>query len=329
MIPLYFPFTYASEAAGARLAGWFDRVSLLVPSADLAAECLGPRVDAGFWQIAAPSPGDEADLEDLETDLRRWAQVHAGSDLAAVLADRDEGSPFSTVPPVSRLRSRIQAGANPQEQPAAKADPLITARVFLRLAHGLDRDRNALQAQMADLSGIEKEMLAELSGKAEDAPTMSPEGQDGEDGGAFLTERRLAAWARLALAVGTPPDVWVTDSRAVIETLGEVAGGLHPVWALKKDVGQTPDPGAGPRLLAEALDGALAGTPAPIRPERTPPWFASDHAIAVYVADLSPEGLCRRMATGAGLRQPLDPPEGRCRVVWIGAATDRLAEAGL
>ncbi len=325
MTPLYFPFTCAGDETAARLGRWFDRVTLLIPSSDLASECLGPQADPGFWQVIPPAGDDETALALLEADLRRWAEVHAGSDLAAVLADRDEESPFSAVPPVNRLRNRIQAGAGNRQPAAPVPDPLLTAKVFLRLAHGLDRDRAAIRTHLRDLSGIEREMLLELQGQPEEDAASTFATQGAEDPGAFLTERRLAAWARLALAAGVPSDVWVTDSSAVMEALADIAGALHPVWTPEKAAVPELNRSGGQDLLNEVLAGARSSRN-PVSADRTDLGFPPGTAIAVYAADMTPVELCRRMATGA-VNDHDAPPEERCLVVWVGAGEISANEA--
>jgi hypothetical protein len=314
MLPLYFPFTFADQAAAARLSGWFNRMGLLAPSVGMPTDWLAPGVDPAFWQIHSPPPGDEDALAHLEADLRQWARVHAGADLAAVLASRDEQSPFSTLPAVSRLRSRIQAGVKGQAT-SSEPDPLMTARIFLRLAHGLDRDHAAIRDQLRVLAGNENQMLRQLHGQPDDDNPLLPPEDDRQDPGSFLTERRLTAWSRLALAAEVQTGVFVTDSPAVIAALGEYFSPFRSVWSIAPEAADGPDcpgPGQLAALIARVLNGGAetepcqAGDPLPQRP-----------AAAVFSVDLAPESFCRRLAAGRGVPGILAPTPGRTLVVWI------------
>jgi hypothetical protein len=252
MMPVYFPFTFVDEAAASRVGAWFEQMALLVPAAGPTDRFLAPGLDPDGWRIIA-LPGDETTLEHLETDLRQWADLHSGADLVSLLADREDASPFAALPAVQRLRSDIQAGVRGRTA-AALPDPLLTARVFLRLAAGLDRDRAAVREQIATLAGLEREMHAELRGQPSDAPLDLSASTD-EDPGAFLTERRLAAWGRLALATGIQTQIFVTDSPAVITTLSDYLDPLEPLGHLM------PDPAAPDRAcerLSRAMAAALA-----------------------------------------------------------------------
>lgn len=292
LIPVYFPFTYVSPATAARLGRWFDRLGLLAPAADASAP---PGPASLAWRLYTPPPGDEALLDELEAEWRQWAEMHAGADLAAVLAAREADGPFAAAPAISSLRSRIRAGADGRGADA-RTDPLLTARVFLRLAHGLDRDQDALGEQLQQVADLERQMRRQIDGEVTAGPSTLGS-LAGHDPGAVLTERRLAAWARLALALETAADVLVTDSPAVMAALAEHVGLLDPVQALSpEEVRRLP------RALSEALASG-AGT-----------------AVTVHGVPLPPAAFLQRLAAGPRARP--DTPAGPecCRVIFIGDA---------
>ena len=289
MIPVYFPFTYVSPSTATRLARRFDDLGILAPVANAPAP---PGPASLAWRLYTPPPGDEALLSGLEAEWRRWAEMHAGADLAAVMAARQADGPFAATPVISSLRSRIRAGAVGPST-AADSDPLLAARVFLCLAHSLDRDQDALRVQLDQVADLERQMHRQMNGGAGE-PTAAYGPPAGQDPGAVFTERRLAAWARLARALAVAADVLVTDSPAVMAALAESVGPLEPVPALSPDMARRL-----PRALGEA-PGSDTGTGA-----------------TVHRVDLPPAAFLQRLAAGPG--GPLAPPTGSgdCLLVFL------------
>ena len=135
MIPLYFPFTFVRAAAAEWLAATFETLCLLVPSAAHEGRCLAAGVDPGPWRVLFPPRDRDDDLARLETEMRQWADLHAGADLGALYAARPRDLPFWGAPSISRLRQRIRTGEK-DAGAGADVDPLMAARVFLSFAHG-------------------------------------------------------------------------------------------------------------------------------------------------------------------------------------------------
>jgi hypothetical protein len=289
MIPIYFPFTYVSQPTSARLGRWFHQLGLLAPAADPPSP---PGPESLAWRLFSPPPGDEALLGGLEAEWRRWAEMHTGAGLAAVMAAREADGPFSMTPAISSLRSRIRAGAAGQSA-GGDTDPLLADRVFLRLAHGLDQDQDALRAQLDQVADLERQMRRQLDGGT-GAPPAASGSPPGEDPGGVLTERRLAAWARLALALEVAAEVLVTDSPAVMAALAESVGSLDPVQALCPDEARRL-----PRALTEAL-GSDTGT-----------------AVTVHAVGLPPAAFLQRLAAGPRGPMATTTGPGGCLLVYL------------
>jgi hypothetical protein len=305
MIPVYFPLTFVSETTAARIVRWCDQIGLLAPSAD--SKDASPILDRypGIWRLYCPQAGDEAMLALLETEWRRWADMHAGADLAAVMAAREADGPFVAPPAINSLRSRIRAGN--ETGSTAAVDPLMAARVFLRFAHGLDRDQTALKDQLCHIAGLERQMRRELEGVAEEP---AAEMAIADDPGAFLTERRLSAWARLALSLDVETEVFVTDSAAVIAVVAEYFGPLNLVRRLPE--GESPPESPETQQLSRAITEALMpGThSAPAAP-------AALSAATIYAIDRRPADFLHRLVAGRRMPPPEPRGTGRCLVIEI------------
>jgi hypothetical protein len=292
MIPIYFPFTFVSSSTVARLARWFNELGVLAPTADAPP----PSGSASLgWRLYRPPPGEEALLNSMETEWRRWADMHAGADLAAVMAAREaDGSP--AVPPaISRLRSRIRAGAAGASA-SPGGDPLLADRVFLRLAHGLDQDQVALREQLCHVAELEKRMHQEMDGEVSgDSLSLSLSRVPDEDLGAILTERRLAAWSRLALALEISAEVFVTDSTAVVDAVVERMGPLDALTDLSREAARQL-----PKALVEALASDTGAT-----------------ATAIYAIPLSSAAFLHHLATASRAGAAVSPGSDRCLLVAI------------
>ena len=130
--------------------------------------------------------------------------------------------------------------------------------------------------------------------------------------GAFLTAARLAAWGRLAVALGVRWDVFVTDSPAVTAALQEADATLRPRWAFASVAGHNP---AGRGALAAVLAAALRGAPDAVDPGVIA--VADDFPSGqVFVMEGGPAAFCRRLASG---RRPAAQPadDGRCLLVAL------------
>ena len=313
MTPIYFPFTFVRPAAAEWLAAVFETIGLVVASGALKDHCLAPGLDAGPWQVHIPVAGDDGAVERLEAELRRWAEWHERTDLAALLAARGDGSAVFAVPEISDLRHRIQAHTR-GETGAADVDPVLAARVFLSFAHRLDQDHTAMQAALASQAAMEQDMMARLRGlpTAPEGPVKTAAGAP--DAGAFLCERRLAAWGRLALTAGLRTAVLVTDSGAVIGTLRDVFPALAPVfdWPLA-------DPGVAPAThrarFAGAIETALGG--------RLPAVGSADtggQRVQVLALSATFEDFCRCLAAGRPATPSTAGTDGPGRLLIVAPA---------
>ena len=313
MTPIYFPFTFVRPAAAEWLAAAFETIGLLVASSAFKDHCLAPGLDAGPWQVHLPVAGDDGAVQRLEAELRHWAEWHDGTDLTALLAARDDGSPVFAVPEISHLRHRIQAHTR-GERDAADVDPLLAARVFLSFAHRLDQDHTSMQDALASQAAMEQDMMARLHGisTAPEGPLTTAAGAP--DAGAFLCERRLAAWGRLALTAGLRAAVLVTDSGAVIGALREVFPTLGPVfeWPLAD-----PDvtPAAHRARFAGAIEMALDG--------KLPVVGAADtdgQRVQVLALSTAFDDFCRCLAAGRQATASMAGSVGQGRLLIVGPA---------
>ncbi|MCJ8502770.1 hypothetical protein [Desulfatitalea alkaliphila] len=231
----FMPFTHLHGERIQRLADGLGRLTVLQPLASL--------VPSAMHQAAAqerlhlqPCPRiDERQLTQSLKGFADWAALHRndGEPLAGIYhfqaaraADALEESP-------NRIRTRLQRAAAAKADEAA--DPLLQAALFLCLAHRFDEQQDALQNDMGAVRAME-DRLERLLGEAPDDSSSADALSQGAAGqsamadlGAHMTERRVQAWARLALGSNALGHLYVTDSMAVWQHLLEMLPEAQPV----------------------------------------------------------------------------------------------------
>jgi hypothetical protein len=226
MKAVYFPFTCLSESIArplARLVGpvvVYQPVETAIP-ADI--EALASR---GLIEIRTPLAGDEDRLRGALAEFTEWARLNPGRSTAGTgfLGARQGEVPFFGESAVNRIRSEIR-NYDPSARSEAKTDNGFGARLFLALAQENDRAVDSLDRDLDRFKAMEKDFLETLK-DADDAGFRrnAPGGTLWrEDRGARSTGQRIRAWANLAAADENLPEVLVTTSPAVIDSLLETA----------------------------------------------------------------------------------------------------------
>lgn len=251
----FMPFTHLNGERIQRLVDGLGGFAVLQPLASLVSPALHQAAAQGRLHLQPCSRIDEQQLAQALKGFADWAALHQndGEPLAGIYhfqaaraADAMEESP-------NRIRTHLQRAATAKTEEAA--DPLLQAALFLCLAHRFDEQQDALQSDMGTLRAME-DRLGRLLGEAPDDPSPTDAAAQGAAGqsamtdrGAHMTERRVQAWARLALCSNAPGRLYVTDSPAVwqhlLETLPEAqAAGSRPLGGRGGAAGSATEAGA-------------------------------------------------------------------------------------
>lgn len=218
MKTLYFPFTWISEAQLAALERFFARPVMLAPSEEGIAKDTREMAASGRIDLQVPIAAEGDRVAAILREYRNWADLRGGGDLAA--ARGLEGSiPFFSDSHVAKIRADIRKGID--SPPAVHtAERQVRARLFLQMAQEYDRQRQEIESEMAALQRLEEALYTDLQDGAGD-PARRPASAD-VDPGRFMAIDRIRAWARLflaAAAAGPLPDLFVTDSRDIFDTV--------------------------------------------------------------------------------------------------------------
>jgi hypothetical protein len=241
------PFTYLSESTARRLAALVGPVVIYQPLKTNIPDTLTALASQGLVEIRTPFLRDDDRLRAALAEFTDWARLHPGKSTpgAGFFSARQGEVPFFDETTVNRIRSDIKRYNLPDGRPDHQADDqspdpahdradgradqteaCFSARLFLSLAQENDRATDHLDHDLSRFKALEKEFLASLEDAHE--ADFNRQGLGNviwrDDPGAKLTAQRMRAWATLALADAEPPDMLITTSRAVIDTLLESCG---------------------------------------------------------------------------------------------------------
>jgi hypothetical protein len=262
--PIYFPQTFLPPAALKSLQPLFQSVTVLQPAAGGLPDEMQPFAESGFLKVLCAGTG--SGCEDLLRDFHGWGdRHHGGIGVAAawrqgrLAADAfgGEGSPFE-------IAAAIRRGSGAAE-PAAAADPLRDATLFLQLAQTADRQQYQISRALHACDLEHHRLFDSLRG--ETGP-QAADVQGGQPGCADHMPERMAAWARVFLSRPTPATtVFVSHHPGALEWLRErspeplrVALAALPEMLRASPAGTAPG-GADTAALLSALDGR------PLNPE--------------------------------------------------------------
>ncbi len=329
MKPAYMPFTHVSADSARLLKALVGTVVVYQPLGTQIPEYLARMASQGLVETRAPMSGDDARLQAALAEFKAWAQMNPGRSTpgAGFVGARQGEIPFYEETAINRIRSDLNRYRFPDQGPD-DMDAAFGVRLFLAVAQENDQAGDLLDRDLNRFSTLEQAFLEALNDADEVGfDRRAPGGAIWqEDPGARMTGQRIRAWARLAQADPAGPDLLVTTSAAVMETIIEAHGdamGLHQRAAVRiviPPVDSAPllgpvlaDLAAAQRLSAEALSTFESVAAATGEPAATVTLFATEGR--------SVAGLIRHLAaeTAAPTDSPIeaDPAAGRLGLIVV------------
>ncbi len=183
---LVYPATFPRRHTARRLSQVFDRLTVLLPAENLTVTL----PDDLPIDTIVPSPleGRLSWFDRLIKDWKAWAQetgLGTGVTAQVLLRTWKHSSAESF--------EEIMASLNKKDV----SDPLLEARILLRIAHEVDEEDDRLDRELASVSGLEKDLRAALQGETLDEgipidtglPSIPPLDRP---------EPRVRAWSEIA-----------------------------------------------------------------------------------------------------------------------------------
>lgn len=247
---IFFPSTFITQEAAAAINRRLGRFVLYQPIMDQTPAVLAHLCEASAIELRHPVLGNEAYLLELCRAYSTWGNVHQKD---ALRLNQLAGEGFYNQDFAAEIRTEVLKRKNGVSREAApKTDPVVNARMFLQLAQEFDLRESEIRQSLEKTDYASKQLFEQLRG--EDLATGEPFGVGAGaatyDACAVMTEARLAAWALLCKNDSAPPDIYVTDSSAVMEALFERFPSM--VQLLK-----TTDAAGDPETAAQALSGGF------------------------------------------------------------------------
>ncbi|OQX26325.1 MAG: hypothetical protein BWK80_11060 [Desulfobacteraceae bacterium IS3] len=255
MKPIYFPFTYISEQTAAALAACFRQTAIYQPSELKLPETIRKYSENGILDIRRPVSGNDDRLNAIIKEYRRWAEFHQGTGKAFFNIQGNKIPFFDDTKP-SSIRADILRSAKPENgsSEAEAADLLLAARIFLCIAQDFDTQHHELNTDLVSFEKMEQNLMKNLRGEDFDEIGIKNDAFRflREDAGIYMTAERIKAWTRLMLHDSESSGLFITDSRAVFEHIGESAADAEKVFYFKEIA--TDDAGGTRENLEQYLD---------------------------------------------------------------------------
>lgn len=227
----YMPFTYLSESTAHILTALLGPVVVYQPLASNIPESLGVLASQDLVELRTPIARNDDRLRAALAEFTDWARMNPGksSQGAGFFSQRQGEIPFFGETAVNRIRSdinRYRQSDGLADHETEKMEAEFSARLFLALAQENDLTTDRLDQDLNRFKALENALLDTLKDADEVGFDRQAVGAAiwRDDPGTTLSGQRIRAWATLAVADAALPDVLVTTSRAVIDTLMETHG---------------------------------------------------------------------------------------------------------
>ena len=331
MTPAYLPFTYLSESTARMLTALVGPVVIYQPLKTNVPESLGALASLDLVEIRIPIIRDDDRLRAALAEFTDWARMNPGKTTpgAGFFSQRQGDIPFFDETAVNRIRSdikRYRQTDHPADHEAEKTEAEFSARLFLALAQENDLATDRLEDDLHRFKTLEKDFLDTLTDADEVGFSRQAFGAEiwRDDPGAKLTMQRIRAWATLAAADDALPELLITTSRAVIDTLLEIHGDVLCLERLA-DI-RLPIPSAGTAMVLGRVLADLAARESPPSAALSPfvsmaAGMESEPAATVTLfaaANRTPSSVVRRLAPAtAGGSGENEKPESVCHTLFV------------
>jgi len=219
MNPVYFPFTYISEATIEALALCFRQTTTVYQAiSQNIPESMKKWAEKGILDIRTPVITDEQKIISIIRDYKKWANIHQGSE-KSFLKFQKENIPFFEDTSEIKIRSEIKKYKDTKTAEKEKPDPLLNARIFLQIAQEFDIQNQSVNQELGEFKGLEQKLMKHLHDDDPEFLLPNTEFQViQEDMGNYMTSERIEAWLHLMQHDDSElSGIFITDSPAVLE----------------------------------------------------------------------------------------------------------------
>lgn len=269
MTPAYMPFTCIPESTARLLTALVGPVVIYQPSPRRISKALLSLASQGLAEVRTPLTRDDSRLNTALTEFMEWARLNPATATAGAgfFSVRQGEIPYFDETTINQIRFDIKQHRPTDRQSTSQADQQsgrqineteagFSARLFLALAQENDMATERLDHDLKQFKALEKDFLDTL--KDADDAGFERQALGGaiwrDDPGAKLTGQRIRAWATLAAADAKPPELLITTSPSVVDTLLDSRGeaiGLEKLADLRVPVPSAAEPAMLTQVLAD------------------------------------------------------------------------------
>ncbi len=221
MKPIYFPFTYISEPVLEALSAFFKQILVYQPSTLKIPENMQKLADSNLLEIRIPVKGDENKINNILKDYKSWANIHQGSEMA-FFKTKPDIIPFFGEFSTSQIKADIKKKKQKQQN-EKKQDSLLNARIFLHIAQEFDSQNREINKAL--LLSEEKTLDLIDNLKGEDELSFKENNREKISGidyqSEYMTPDRIISWTHLLQYDQNISNLFITNSRSVVEHLVE------------------------------------------------------------------------------------------------------------
>ncbi|MGD9212091.1 MAG: hypothetical protein PVI90_15020 [Desulfobacteraceae bacterium] len=229
MQPIYLPFSTISGQVAEHIYDLLGTFTIYHPGGVSIPASLSNLIANDIIQLYNPIKiADDDILAPLIRDYYTWANLQGDNsniDIKAFWAASDS-IPYFDNDSTAHIHMEINQ-LRKGKSPKVKQDPVMKARLFLALAQEHDVRKMDLVNDLCAVAFMEKALLNQLAQDSEEEVNLSQVKPILiEDVGGYMPKQRLDAWSIFYRADQNPIDIFVTDSRSVIEQFCETSDDL-------------------------------------------------------------------------------------------------------
>ena len=223
MKPIYFPFTYISEPVLEALSAFFKQIIVYQPSSLNIPESMQKQADSNLLEIRIPVKGNENKIDDIVKDYKSWAKIHQGSEMA-FFKTKPDMIPFFGEFSTSQIKADIKKKEQKQRN-EKKQDSLLNARIFLHMAQEFDSQNWEINKALLLSEEKTLDLIDNLKGEDEDELLFKENEREKtlniDYQSEYMTPDRIVAWTHLLQYDRNMSNLFITNSRSVVEHLVE------------------------------------------------------------------------------------------------------------
>jgi hypothetical protein len=219
---VFFPGTFVPQETIAAINRRIGRFAVYQPVMGLSPKMLEGLAGTGAIELRHPVIGKEAYLQELCRAYSSWGGFYQ-KDALRLKRLADDGfynQDFAAEIKSQILKSEGTGRSGSKKTVAETADPMVNARMFLQLAQDFDLSESEIQQGLEKAEKASRQLFEQLRGEKPSKKKSRGAGAI-PDAGEVMTDARLAAWFLLSRTDAYLPDIFVTDSRAVMARLLE------------------------------------------------------------------------------------------------------------